>query len=163
VNRALTRLLAALSAGVLFGAGLALSGMTKPSKVANFLDLAGPWDPSLGFVMAGAIAVYFIALLLLRHRQAPLLAPRFVLPKRTQIDAPLVVGAAVFGVGWGLGGFCPGPGLVAAGSGSRSALIFVVGMTLGVLIQHAMARMRLERSLEASASGSNPSAESIST
>lgn len=148
MTRPFVRPVAALAAGALFGGGLALSGMTKPSKVTGFLDLAGAWDASLAFVMVGAIAVYFVALRLLQHRQAPLLAPRFVLPTRTRIDAPLVVGAAVFGVGWGLGGYCPGPGLVAAGGGSRTALVFVVGMTLGVLAQRAVARLR-SRSLGA--------------
>ena len=136
----------AFGAGALFAVGLAISGMTRPAKVVGFLDLAGAWDASLAFVMIGAIAVHFVAHRIVRRRGAPLFEPRFHLPTRKDIDARLLLGAALFGVGWGLGGYCPGPGLVAAGGGSLGAIVFVVGMTLGMLAEHAVARARARRS-----------------
>lgn len=129
------RFLIGFATGGLFGAGLLVSGMTRPSKVLGFLDLAGAWDPSLLFVMAGAILVFAIGYRLVVRQDAPLLAPRFDLPARRAIDRRLVVGAGLFGVGWGLAGFCPGPSLVAAGSGGLTALIFVAAMTAGMLLQ----------------------------
>ncbi len=132
--------LAAFGAGSLFAVGLAISGMTKPSKVIGFLDFAGAWDASLAFVMVGAIAVHLVAHRLIRRRAAPLFDAGFHLPTRKDIDLRLVLGAALFGVGWGLGGFCPGPGLVAAAGGVASALVFVGGMTAGMLLEHAIAR-----------------------
>ena len=96
-------------AGFLFGLGLVIGGMSNPAKVLNFLDLAGSWDPSLAFVMAGALAVTFIGYKLVFRQPRPLLAARFHLPELKQIDRRLVLGAAIFGVGWGLSGFCPGP------------------------------------------------------
>jgi len=131
---------AAFGAGALFAVGLALSGMTRPSKVVGFLDLAGDWDASLAFVMMGAIAVHFVAYRVVLRRPAPLFDVRFHLPTRKDIDLRLVLGAALFGVGWGLGGYCPGPGLVSAAAGSLGALVFVVGMTAGMLIEQAVAR-----------------------
>jgi len=131
---------AAFGTGALFALGLALSGMTKPSKIMGFLDLAGHWDASLAFVMLGAIAVHFVAYRLIRRRSAPLFDTQFHVPTRRDIDPRLVLGAALFGVGWGLGGFCPGPGLVAAGGGSLHAMVFLVGMTLGMLAEHVAAR-----------------------
>lgn len=131
---------AAFAAGALFAAGLAVSGMTRPSKVVGFLDLAGDWDASLAFVMMGAIAVHFVAYRVVLRRPAPLFDVRFHLPTRKDIDGRLVVGAALFGVGWGLGGFCPGPGLVSAAAASLGAVVFVVGMTLGMVIERAVAR-----------------------
>lgn len=122
-------------AGLLFGLGLGLAGMTRPAKVAGFLDLFGAWDPSLALVMVGAIAVHFVALRLARRRSAPLFEGRFHLPTRRDVDWRLVLGALIFGAGWGLGGYCPGPGLVSAAGGSSGALVFVVGMTTGVLLE----------------------------
>jgi hypothetical protein len=122
----------ALLAGLLFGAGLLISGMTNPAKVHGFLDLFGRWDPSLAFVMIGAIGVHFLLLRRILVLPKPLLAARFQLPTRTDIDAPLVIGAALFGVGWGLGGVCPGPGIVDAAMGSGYAVVFTLGMTLGI-------------------------------
>jgi uncharacterized membrane protein YedE/YeeE len=130
---------AAFGTGALFALGLALSGMTKPSKIMGFLDIAGRWDASLAFVMMGAIAVHFVAYRFIRRRSAPLFDTKFHVPTRKDIDPRLVLGAALFGVGWGLGGFCPGPGLVAAGGGSLHAVIFLVGMTLGMLVEHVAA------------------------
>mgnify|MGYP000882980322 CR=1 FL=1 len=122
-------------AGLLFGVGLGVSGMTRPAKVEGFLDLFGAWDPSLALVMVGAIAVHFVALRLVRRRRAPLFEDRFHLPTRRDIDRRLVLGALIFGAGWGLGGYCPGPGLVSAAGGSSGAIVFVVGMTTGVLLE----------------------------
>lgn len=132
---------AAFGAGALFAVGLAVSGMTRPSKVVGFLDLAGDWDASLAFVMMGAIAVHFVAYRVVLRRPAPLFDGSFHLPTRKDIDLRLVLGAAVFGVGWGLGGYCPGPGLVSAAAGSPGAVVFVVGMTVGMLIEQGLARV----------------------
>ncbi|MEM7159762.1 MAG: YeeE/YedE family protein [Myxococcota bacterium] len=124
----------ALLCGVVFGLGLGLAGMTNPAKVLSFLDVTGDWDPSLAFVMAGAIAVYAPAYRLVTRRSAPHLGPRFHLPTRRDIDARLVVGALLFGAGWGLGGFCPGPALVSAAGLGRSALVFTVAMVFGMAV-----------------------------
>lgn len=132
--------LAAL-AGALFGAGLLLSGMTRPDKVIGFLGVGSGWDPSLAFVMGGAVAVYALAFAWIRRaRPEPWFDGVFHLPTRRDIDAPLVVGAAVFGLGWGLGGYCPGPGLVAAAGGSAGAATFVVAMLAGMLLQNRTTR-----------------------
>ncbi len=132
--------LVAFGAGLLFGVGLAVSGMTKPAKVIGFLDVFGEWDASLAFVMAGAILVHFIAYRIVLRRPSPLFDSRFHVPTRKDIDVRLVLGAAVFGIGWGLGGYCPGPGLVSAASGSLAAILFVTGMTLGVKAEHFLSR-----------------------
>ncbi len=127
--------LAAFAGGVMFAAGLIVSGMTKPSKVVGFLDVFGRWDPSLGLVMVGAIGVHFVAYRLVRRRSAPIFGKTFHIPSRTDIDTRLWTGAAIFGVGWGLAGYCPGPALVASGAGISSALIFVAAMTTGMMIE----------------------------
>lgn len=118
--------------GLLFGIGLIVSGMADPAKVLGFLDPLGRWDPSLAFVMAGAVLVAFVGYRLAFRRGRPLLAPSFQLPTRTYIDQRLVVGAGLFGIGWGLGGFCPGPALVSLGLGSPGVLVFVPAMLLGM-------------------------------
>jgi uncharacterized membrane protein YedE/YeeE len=120
--------LAAGAAGVMFGLGLAVSGMTRPAKVIGFLDVTGDWDPSLIGVMGGAVWIYAIVHLAVRRRRSPLLAESFALPTRRDIDARLVAGAAIFGVGWGLAGYCPGPALTSLVGGSSSALVFVLAM-----------------------------------
>ena len=140
--------LAAFGAGSLFAVGLAISGMTKPSKVTGFLDVAGPWDPSLALVMAGAVAVTFIAYRLIRRRASPIFDVKFHIPTRKDIDRRLILGAALFGVGWGLGGLCPGPGLVAGAGGVTPAIVFVGGMTIGMLLEHVVARAIGRRSRE---------------
>lgn len=131
---------AALAAGALFGAGLEISGMARPEKVRGFLDVTRVWDPSLAFVMLGAVGVYFVAWRVARRRDRPLLAERFDLPAKDAIDGRLVVGAAIFGVGWGVGGFCPGPAIVAAGGGASAALVFLGAMTVGWLGARHVAR-----------------------
>lgn len=140
----------AFGTGALFAVGLAVSGMTKPSKVVGFLDVTGAWDASLAFVMIGAISVHLVAHRLILRRRSPLFDASFHLPTRKEIDPRLVAGAAIFGVGWGLGGFCPGPGLVNAGSGAANALVFVIGMTIGIVVEHALASHGRGRSGRAS-------------
>ena len=122
----------ALFVGLLFGLGLCLSGMTEPTKVTGFLDLAGAWDPSLALVMAGAIAVALPAFQLARSGRLDATGEPIALPGATGIDARLVAGATVFGFGWGLGGVCPGPGLVDVGFLSLPAVLFVLAMGAGV-------------------------------
>ncbi len=107
----------ALASGVLFGAGLALSGMINPAKVLGFLDVAGNWDPTLAFVMLGALVVTMPAFRLATRTTGPWFAPRYMLPERKGLDARLLIGAALFGVGWGLAGFCPGPAIAALVAG----------------------------------------------
>src|SRR6478735_10484314 len=120
--------------GLLFGLGLILAGMTDPGKVQAFLDLAGPWDPSLAFVMGGAILVGFFAFSLARRRTRNFLGGAMQIPTARDIDRPLVVGSLVFGIGWGLAGFCPGPALVALGAGHWQALLFVLAMLAGMAV-----------------------------
>lgn len=119
--------------GLLFGLGLILSGMTDPGKVLGFLDLFGLWDPSLALVMGGAIAVGFFAFALAKKRTTNFLGGLLRLPASTQIDKPLVIGSVLFGAGWGLAGFCPGPALVSMASGQPKALVFVIAMVIGMV------------------------------
>jgi uncharacterized membrane protein YedE/YeeE len=133
----------ALVVGLVFGLGLCLSGMYEPAKVTGFLDLAGRWDPSLAFVMGGAIAVALPAFALARRRASAWVGDPIDLPTKRAIDAPLVVGAAIFGVGWGLAGVCPGPGVVDLGFLSPGAAIFVAAMAAGMLAWRAIADRRL--------------------
>lgn len=120
--------------GLLFGIGLLLSGMTDPGKVVGFLDLAGPWDPSLAFVMGGAIAVGLLAFGLARKRTTTFLGTAMYLPKSSDIDQRLIAGSLLFGVGWGLAGFCPGPALVSLGAGQPKAVVFVLAMIAGMFV-----------------------------
>jgi uncharacterized membrane protein YedE/YeeE len=133
--------LAAFAAGALFGLGLVVSRMADPRVVLAFLDVAGDFDPSLLFVMAGAVAVTAVAFRLVLKRRKPVLAESFTLPTRREIDTPLVLGAVIFGIGWGLAGYCPGPALVALAGGARDALVFVPAMVLGGWLQRR-ARLR---------------------
>ena len=118
--------------GLVFGLGLILSGMTDPGKVIGFLDLAGLWDPSLALVMGGAIAVGFFAFAIAKKRTVNFFGGALHLPKSNQIDKPLVIGAVLFGAGWGLAGFCPGPGLVSLASGNVKGAFFVAFMLVGM-------------------------------
>lgn len=129
--------LAAFAAGFVFAVGLALAGMTQPGKVVAFLDVFGRWDPSLAFVMGGAIAVYAAAYRWIRRRPMPLLDSTFHLPTKTKIEPRLVAGAALFGIGWGIAGYCPGPALTSIASGSRSAAVLVAAMIVGMLLERA--------------------------
>lgn len=126
--------LSAFVSGLVFGLGLLISGMSDPGKVIGFLDVAGSWDPSLAFVMAGAILVGFFAFAFARRRATTFLGGALSLPQRRDIDARLVGGAVVFGIGWGLAGFCPGPAIVAFGAGYDQATVFVVAMIAGMLV-----------------------------
>ncbi len=126
------RLVAALVAGLLFGAGLALSGMIDPARVLGFLDVTGRWDPSLAFVLAGAVGVSTLGVLAMHRMRRPLLAAAFDLPTGRRIDVRLLAGAALFGVGWGLAGFCPGPALAALSLGLPKAVLFVAAMLAGM-------------------------------
>lgn len=140
MTRARMRNGVALAIGLIFGAGLLLSGMTQPAKVLAFLDWFGAWDPSLLFVMGGAVTVYAIAYRLVLRRSQPLLADAFVLPAPGAIDGKLLGGAALFGVGWGLGGYCPGPSIVALASGTLDVLVLV-----GATVAGTWLAARLER------------------
>lgn len=122
----------ALGVGVTFGVGLIVSGMTQPAKVVNFLDVLGPWDPSLGFVMGGAILVHFLAYRLVPRLRKPLWGGSFGIPTRRDIDARLIGGAVLFGAGWGLGGYCPGPALTSVVAGAQSTLLFTGAMLTGM-------------------------------
>jgi len=124
--------LASLLAGLVFGLGLIVSGMANPAKVLGFLDLSGAWDPSLAFVMAGAIAVGMVAFMLARRRTVSILGAEMRLPSARHIDRRLIGGSLLFGIGWGIAGFCPGPGLVALGMGEVKALVFVAAMLAGM-------------------------------
>lgn len=129
-------------AGLVFGAGLILSGMADPAKVLAFLDLAGAWDPSLALVMAGAIGVAYLPFRWAERRSHTLLARPLKLPAKTPVTPRLAVGSVVFGVGWGLVGFCPGPALVAVGMGLRPALLFVGAMLAGMVLFELAERLR---------------------
>jgi uncharacterized protein len=131
-----------LLAGLVFGLGLIVSGMADPAKVQGFLDLAGRWDPSLALVMAGAIAVGVIAFAMAKKRTVSLIGAEMKLPSARHIDRRLVVGSALFGVGWGLAGFCPGPGLVALGMGEAKAVVFVAAMLVGMAVFELLERHR---------------------
>jgi uncharacterized membrane protein YedE/YeeE len=133
--------LAALATGLLFGAGLTVSGMVQPLKVVGFLDVAGAWDPTLAFVMGGALAVSALAFPWILRRARPLWAESFSLPTRKDLDARLLAGSALFGVGWGLAGFCPGPALAALALGAPGAWIFSAAMAAGMLLH----RLAFER------------------
>lgn len=126
------RLLLNLVTGLIFGIGLIVSGMSDPAKVLNFLDVAGTWDPSLAFVMAGAIAVTATGYFLTLKRPAPLLEDRFQVPASRPVTAALVIGSAIFGLGWGLSGFCPGPAITALALGAPGTLAFVPAMLVGI-------------------------------
>lgn len=131
-----------LLAGLVFGLGLIVSGMANPAKVLGFLDLAGAWDPSLALVMAGAIGVSFFAFLFAKDRTRSLLGADMKLPSGRTIDKRLVVGSTLFGLGWGVAGFCPGPGLVGLGMGEVKALIFVAAMLAGMVMFELIERRR---------------------
>ena len=144
----LASLLSSLLAGLVFGLGLIVSGMADPAKVLGFLDLVGPWDPSLAFVMAGAIAVGALAFAMARKRTVSFLGAAMKLPMSRDIDGRLVIGSLVFGMGWGIAGFCPGPGLVALGMGELKALVFVVAMLFGMGAFELLERRKHSASLQ---------------
>ena len=132
--RSPAQMLAALFCGALFGLGLALSGMLDPTRVQGFLDITGAWDPSLAFVLGGAVTVMFLGLRLIGRLRRPAFDDRFHLPENRAIDRPLVLGSALFGIGWGIGGFCPGPAVAALSLGRLEPLLFVAFMLAGMIV-----------------------------
>jgi uncharacterized membrane protein YedE/YeeE len=133
----MSRLIAAALIGAIFGLGLVISGMTLPAKVIGFLDFAGDWDPALGFVMVGAIGVHMSTRWLVLRRDGPVMGDAFPAGLPTQIDRRLLIGAALFGLGWGLAGYCPGPAIVSVGVGGAKAWLFVGTMILGMALSRA--------------------------
>lgn len=140
MSGAAVRSLVALTAGLMFGAGLALSQMVNPVRVIGFLDLAGDWDPTLALVMAGALAVTVPVFPWVLKRPKPVLSERFELPTRRDVDGRLVAGGLLFGVGWGIGGFCPGPALAALATGQMDVVAFVVAMFAGFAVARFVER-----------------------
>jgi uncharacterized membrane protein YedE/YeeE len=130
--------------GLLFGLGLIISGMTDPGKVIGFLDISGAWDPSLALVMASAIAVGFFAFAIAKKRTVNFLGGALHLPKSNQIDKPLIIGAVLFGAGWGLAGFCPGPALVSMASGQVKGALFIVFMVAGMQLFEVLGRRAIQ-------------------
>ena len=133
---------AAYLSGFVFAIGLGVSGMTSPFKVLGFLDFAGPWDASLVFVMAAAVGVYGIAYRLAMRRSSPLFAGAFAITPRPPVSPRLVLGGLVFGIGWGLAGYCPGPAIVSVASGHAAPIVFTLGMVAGMTIHGALRRRR---------------------
>lgn len=146
------RLIVMYLIGLIFGVGISISGMANPAKVLNFFDVAGTWDPSLIFVMGGALVVTFLGYRIVLRRPAPLLGSKFHLPDNSHIDARLLGGAALFGVGWGIAGFCPGGALPALGTGQADVFLFVGALIAGIYaakglitLTHARATSLLRR------------------
>jgi uncharacterized membrane protein YedE/YeeE len=123
-----------LICGILFGCGLTISNMINPNKILNFLDITGNWDPSLLFVMLGAVMISWVGYQFILRLKRPILANKFYLPEKISLDAKLIIGAAIFGIGWGLAGYCPGPAITALGLGIMDAFYFVTGMIVSLLL-----------------------------
>lgn len=141
--------LISLLAGLIFGLGLALSGMTSPAKVLDFLDLAGNWDPSLLFVLGGAVGVTAIVFRWILRRKKPLFSDQFFLPLAKNIDGKLIVGALIFGIGWGISGYCPGPAIASLASPNWETWIFLPAMLAGILLQRVLAGSRNKQAADA--------------
>ena len=136
------QVIVALVAGLIFGLGILISGMASPAKVLNFFDVAGSWDPSLAFVMGGALVTTLTGYRLIFLRNAPIFSARFHLPTKNAVDAKLIAGAAIFGIGWGVTGFCPGGAIPALGTGRNEVMIFIVALTVGIIATRiAMGRL----------------------
>ena len=134
------RLIAAYGIGLIFGIGIMISGMANPAKVLNFFDIAGTWDPSLAFVMGGALLVTLIGYRIVLKRPMPLMGGGFHLPTRRDIDLPLVAGSATFGIGWGIAGFCPGGAIPALGTGRTDVFLFMGALLAGILVATVLKR-----------------------
>ena len=134
MNRNILQSGAALASGIVFGLGLSLSGMLNPAKVQGFLDVFGAWDPSLAFVLGGAVVVAFIGVQVMKRMRHPAFDDSFHLPTSRRIEPPLVVGSALFGLGWGIGGFCPGPAVASLSMGIPQTALFVVAMLAGMAL-----------------------------
>ncbi|MEH6523890.1 DUF6691 family protein [Sulfitobacter sp.] len=132
--------------GILFGTGISMSGMANPAKVINFFDIAGAWDPSLGFVMGGAVVVAFIGYRLVLRRPSPVFEPSFDIPQNRRLDARLLTGAGIFGVGWGIAGFCPGGALPALGTLNAEVVTFVAALIAGMLVTRVLSDWAAARS-----------------
>ena len=130
----------ALICGLVFGAALAMSGMTDTAKVLGFLDITGNWIPDLAFVMGGAVLVTLIAFRFVLKAERPLLSPKFFLPTKTAVDGKLMLGSGIFGIGWGVYGYCPGPAMSALAYGDRETVMFVVAMLVGMAVANKVAR-----------------------
>ena len=136
--------------GLIFGAGIAISGMANPDKVLNFFDFAGTWDPSLALVMGGALAVTAVGYFFVLKRPAPVFDKAFHLPTSKDIDLPLVAGSAIFGIGWGITGFCPGGSIPALGLGEPDAFVFVASMVGGIILARSARQVLTSRNLQTS-------------
>jgi len=143
-------------AGVVFSLGLGLAGMTDPANVQGFLDFTGDWRPALAFVMGGAIGVHGLSRLLVLRRRAPVLEPAFSLPTAAAVDARLLAGSALFGMGWGLSGYCPGPAFTSLATGTVDALTFVAAMVAGMWLFAQVEKRRAAAGAKAAASGPAP-------
>jgi uncharacterized membrane protein YedE/YeeE len=150
------KLFSVLAAGLLFGLGLAISGMTHARKVLGFLDITGEWDPSLLLVLGGAVGVSAVAFHLILRRTAPVLEPAFRLPSVKDIDGPLVVGAAIFGIGWGISGYCPGPAIASLAAPNWETWVFIPAVLLGALL-HRLTTLSPEETARTRASAETPS------
>ncbi len=135
-------LISSFIAGLLFGLGLILSGMTDPEKVIGFLDITGAWNPSLAFVMAGAVLVSYFAFRVAGKRSKTILSQQILLPTKKEIDARLILGSIIFGVGWGLAGYCPGPALASIATGHKEPLLFVAAMLIGMAIYEVIQKIQ---------------------
>lgn len=134
MNRNIYQFGAALASGIVFGFGLSLSGMLNPVRVQGFLDVFGNWDPSLAFVLGGAVAIAFVGVQVMKKMRHPAFDDSFHVPTNRKIDAPLVIGSALFGLGWGIGGFCPGPAVASLSVGIPQTVLFVVAMQVGIKV-----------------------------
>jgi uncharacterized protein len=139
------RILASYLIGLVFGVGISISGMANPAKVLNFFDLFGTWDPSLAFVMGGAVVTTFIGYRYVLKRPKPFLEGKFQLPTRRDLDLPLILGSATFGVGWGIAGFCPGGAIPALGTGRTEVVLFMAALLAGILTAKTLQRRRASR------------------
>ena len=136
------RMTTAFLAGMLFALGLGIGGMTQPARVIGFLDVAGRWDPTLAIVMAGAVTTYGVLFRIIRRRVRPVLTPTFSIPTRRDVDGRLLTGAAIFGIGWGLVGYCPGPAIVSLAMGTAPVVAFLIAMLAGMAIADVLVSWR---------------------
>ena len=150
----------ALISGLLFGLGLSISQMVDPSRVLGFLDVAGVWDPTLLFVLGGAVGVTVVAFRFVLRQPSPFFASRFILPTRKDIDRPLVIGSALFGVGWGIAGYCPGPGITTLILGSWNPVLFVIALVAGSFLYH-QSSARLDKHRQSPKTGSRRSISEV--
>ncbi|MDW5317475.1 YeeE/YedE family protein [Rhizobium sp. PL01] len=140
MKRNLLQIAASLASGTVFGFGLALSGMLNPARVQGFLDIFGVWDPSLAFVLGGAVLVASVGVRIMYRMKRPVLDDSFHIPSSSKIDTPLIMGSALFGIGWGLGGFCPGPAIASLSVGLSESFVFVIAMLAGMTLHDRVRR-----------------------